>query len=158
MQLWSEKKPSDLRKDQLLLWRTEHRKFGNKMRMTGLVREMNNGWTDTRHLLPPMTRWDGYKHIIPDGLEWSADVPERIAEIEFTRQTAYKVNQLVSVDGIELMACPFTGEPATWESRDGFIGSMAYQDNQFSVGGALRTGFFSSPQKCADFWNRRSHH
>jgi len=158
MKLWSEQKPRDLHKGQLLLWRTEHKKFSLKMRMTGLVREMNNGWADTKHLLPPMTRWDGYKHLIPADLEWSADVPEHISEIEFTAQTAYRVNQLVSVDGIELKPCPFSGQPATWNSSDGFIGSMAYQDRQFSVGGMLRTGYFTSPQKCADFWNQRAYH
>lgn len=158
MQPWAETKPDNLHKGQLLLWRTKHLKHGCAMRMTGLVREMNNGWTDTTHLLPPMTIWDGYKHIIPEDLEWSTEVPDRIAEIQFTRQTAYKVNQLVSVDGIDLKPCPFTGQPATWDSRDGFIGSMAYQDRQFSVGGALRTSFFTSPQKCAELWNRRAYH
>ena len=32
----------------------------------------------------------------------------------------------------------------------------AHQHRQFSVGGALRTGYFLSPQKCAEFWNQRA--
>lgn len=155
MKLWKEEKPDDLHKGQLLLWRTTHESLGLKMRMTGLVRKMCNGWTDTYHLLPPMTQWDGYKHIIPNDLEWSRKVPDSIAEIQYTDQTAYKVNQLVIVDGVDLKPCPFCGGPATWDSRDGFIGSMAYQNRQFSAGCCLRTNYFSSPQKCADFWNRR---
>lgn len=126
------------------------------MRMTGLVREMRNGWNDTIHLLPPMTHWNGYNHVIPADLEWSTEVPDWVASIEFNNQTAYKVNKLISVDGIEPKPCPFTGKPATWESCDGFIGAMAYQKSAFSLGGALRTPRFTNPQSCAEFWNQRA--
>jgi hypothetical protein len=149
MYLWSEIKPK-LHEGQLLVWKTKHVRLGCKMTMTGMVQKMRNGWTDTTHLLPPMTRWDGYKHIIPYDLEWSYDVPQWVLDMK-SRYPVY----LLDVEGVELKPCPFCGESAMWYSRDGFIGSMPHQDNQFAIGHCLKTGHYINPESCANLWNRR---
>lgn len=154
--LWSETRPDDLARGQLLTWRTKHVRLGLKMTMTGDIRSMNNGWTDTRHLLPPMTHWDGYAHRIPADLEWSRDVPDRIAGQTRTELNGYMFVALLSVEGIAPAACPFCGKAATWDTRGGFIGSMPHQDSEFSLGCCLRTGHAASPQNVATFWNTRA--
>ena len=153
--LWSDKKPADLHRGQLLLWRTSHVRLGVKMVMTGEVRRMFNGWRDTYHLLPPMTRWDGYKHIIPADLEWSYAVPEWVSEQERTEMNGYKFVRLICVEGLTPKFCPFCGESPKWESRGGFIGSMPHQDPEFSLGCCVRFGHYQSPKFCAEKWDTR---
>ncbi len=162
---WADKKPDDLHRGQVLLWKTKHVRLGVGMIMSGPVRVMHNGWKNTDHLLPPMTRWDGYRHIIPDDLEW-ATAPDWIMEKatykskdqwghETTHVEESSLVRLLEVEGISLRPCPFCGGKATWNSRDGFIGAMPYQENQFSAGCCMHTNYYTTPALAGARWNRR---
>ena len=162
---WADKKPDDLHRGQVLLWKTKHVRLGVGMIMSGPVRSMHNGWNNTDHLLPTMTRWDGYQHIIPADLEW-APAPDWIKEKatfklkdrwghETTHVKESHLVRLLEVEGISLRPCPFCGGKATWESRDGFIGAMPHQENQFSAGCCMRTNFYAAPADVGALWNRR---
>lgn len=163
---WADEKPAELEAGRVLMWRTAHIKLGLQFEMSGPLRRMHNGWTGESRNLPPMTRWDGYKHLIPAGLEWSEDVPEWVErEAAFEHRdrygsiergvTQYKLTRLIAVEGIDLLSCPFTGKEARWQSSGGFIGSMPHQDEMFSIQGALETGRYYDPRKAAAFWNAR---
>jgi len=153
---WADEKPDDLHVGQLLLWRTAHTRTGLKMSITGEVRRMCNGWKDTYHLLPPMTHWDGYKHIIPDDLEWSTAVPEWVASQERTERNQYKFVRLIAVDGPEPKGCPFCGEQPKWQSRDGFITAMPHEEKQFLIGCCASIGYFYDPAFVLEKWNTRA--
>ena len=152
---WATHKPSDLAEGLVLTWRTKHVYLGVKVTMTGPIRRMCNGRTDTYHLLPPMTDWNGYGHVIPADLEWSHDVPKHITDIVRTHTNGHRLEVLLAVEGVELASCPFCGGPATWSSRDGFIGAMPHQHRQFSVGCCLRTEHYNQPKFASSFWNER---
>lgn len=162
---WSEERPDDLQRGQVLLWKTKHVRLGVGMVMSGVIRSMHNGWNNTDHLLPPMTHWDGYRHLIPADLEW-APAPSWIKEKatfkskdrwghETTTVIEHRLTLLMEVEGVSLRPCPFCGGKATWESRDGFIGAMPHQENQFSVGCCMRTGHYANPADAGARWNRR---
>jgi hypothetical protein len=165
---WSETKPEDRTDGKLLLWRTKHKRLGILMTFSGTIRSMRNGWNNTIHLLPPMTHWDGYKHLIPVDLEWSADVPAWImAEATYkskdkwgyekTLVSEHKLEQLLHIEGLDPLPCPFTGLEARWDSRDGWIGAMPHEHQEFSVGrGGMRTGYYSNPRDAVAYWNRRA--
>jgi hypothetical protein len=158
---WKEFRPKDIHKGQVLLWKTKHIRLGGGMVMSGPIHNMHNGWENTDHLLPPMTRWDGYRHLIPADLEWAyapgwikerATVPGRDGKPVVLD---YKLVRLLEVEGVYPCLCPFCGKAATWESRDGFIGSMPHQENQFSVGCCMRTAYYANPADAVARWNRR---
>lgn len=162
---WTDRRPDDLHQGQVLLWRTEHVRLKVGMVISGAVRKMHDGWKNTDNLMPPMTRWDGYRHLIPADLEW-AHAPSWIKEnatyksknrwgYEITEVNSSRLVRLLEVEGVILCRCPFCGGEATWESRDGFIGAMPHEENQFSVGCCLRTAFRNTPSAAAAFWNRR---
>jgi hypothetical protein len=162
---WKEFRPKDIHRGQVLLWKTKHIRLGVGMVMSGPIHNMHNGWENTDHLLPPMTRWDGYRHLIPADLEW-AYAPGWIKEQatytkkdRWGKETTY-VNEHALVRLLEVqdaipLHCPFCGGAAKWESRDGFIGSMPHQENQFSVGCCMRTAYYSNPADAVARWNRR---
>lgn len=163
---WSEERPADIHDDQVLLWRTKHVRLPHVMVMSGCIRKMHNGWKNTDHLLPPMTRWDGYRHLIPADLEWDV-APGWIKEKATFEKTdkwggksTYVIDhmlvRLLDIEGLEPRPCPFCGGKATWQSRDGFIGAMPHQENEFSIGCCLRTGYYRDPEKAVQFWNTRA--
>lgn len=162
---WKEEKPEDLHVGQVLLWKTQHVSLKVGMVMSGVIRSMHNGWKNTDHLLPPMTRWDGYRHLIPADLEW-AYAPAWIKEKatyktkdrwghEKTGIIEHRLTLLLEVEGVPLRPCPFCGGKATWESRDGCIGDMPHQEKQFSAGCCMRTGYYATPADAGARWNRR---
>lgn len=154
--LWSEEKPENLHVDQLISWRTKHVGLGLKMTMTGHVRRMCNGITNKYHLMPPMTDWTGYKHTIPDDLEWSYEVPEYISAQTRTERNKYIFEKLLSIEGLEPTSCPFCGKAATWDSRGGFVTAMPHQESEFSLGCCVRMGYFEDPRHCLERWNTRA--
>ena len=162
---WAHDRPDDLHDGQILLWRTKHKRGDFVLIFSGRVRSMHNGWTNTDHLHPPMTRWDGYRHLIPSDLQWAA-APDWILERATYQKTGRygmlqdivdesKVRRLIAVDGIELLPCPFCGGDPVWETWGGFIGASPNEDDEFSLthcGAEYRRG---SPLAAAKCWNRR---
>ena len=164
---WSERQPENLVKGRVLLWKTKKVNSDLIFIMSGPLSYRHNGVTSTDHIMPPMTRWDGWQHLIPSDLEWSEDVPEWIErEATWERKdkwgcvhkgvTDHKLVQLVEVVGIDLLPCPFSGKQPRWESRDGWIGAMPHQQHEFTVRGAVSRGFVSCPKRAAELWNTRA--
>lgn len=116
-------------------------------------------YTDKKCWLPQCAHWDGYKHIMPDDLEWA------YAGEDVTEKTE-------RWPGIDLLPCPFCGGPAEISScqaslRGGrytglFLNGKFFKNNWFKIkhrcGIVSDTGGSSNLKALIAAWNKRHSH
>lgn len=123
------------------LWRVPHRRLASVwMIFRANVRLRGHGRHD-RVPSPDFDHWDGYRVHIQDGTQY---------------RTVRDGDPKVTVEGIQLLPCPFCGAQPLWSTLDGFVGSRPHQDNIFRITHCIAEAWCKTPQDAADAWNTRS--
>tara|TARA_Y100000310_G_C20575740_1_gene760305 strand:- start:520 stop:957 length:438 start_codon:yes stop_codon:yes gene_type:complete len=123
------------------LWRVSHQhldsvvvQFRDKVRLRG------HGHGD-RVASPKFDYWDGYRVHLPDGLQY---------------RSVDRNDPAVTVEGIDLLTCPFCGEPVMWAFHAGFIGAAPHQRGSFEIKHCFADVQRDDPRKAAELWNTRT--
>lgn len=114
------------------VWRVENRE-GVFFDFLAEFRKRGAGHLDV--LSPQFDYWDGYRVIVPPSTEWREALKEEIEKYTEKRRysTSLKAFGCISVNGLVLLECPCCGRSPSISGLGGFIGSVIFQDREFTL-------------------------
>lgn len=121
------------------LWRMPHRKFDVIVVFRAQVRMRGHGFGDNV-ASPEFDHWDGYRVHLPSGAQYR-EVQESDPDM--------------TIEGIDLLPCPFCGEAPKWQEGNGYVTARANHVENFSLGHCIAEVRFAAPRRAAELWNRR---
>lgn len=123
------------------LWRVPHSSIDSVITIfRAKVRKRGYGCRDSV-TSPDFDYWDGWKLHLPESVQYR-DVLDSDPE--------------VTIEGVELLPCPFCGDVPKWISNGGYIGARPNQHYRFIVGHCFAEVCRKSPLDAAAVWNTRS--